>query len=901
MRLRAALLAAALTASGAVALAPAAVSAPPDRRETRVVPGTTGRLVVRYRAGTSAAQRAQSLAAVPASLGVALARKVRGFDAEVVRVAPGKHAAAVRALQGDPAVLTVQGEARYEAFADSSGVEHVELDLAGARALDATHTGAGIEVAIIDTPVDETNPDLVGRVTLSVNNAPADPDLGPSCTAALCPHGTAVATVVGAADDDTNMVGVAPDVTFSSYNVFYSDGFSTDTAVAESIKDVADRAKNINPNLRVLNMSLGGQFDGALIREAITYARLTAPNLVIVVAAGNDGRETANYPAGDPYVISVGASEQLTPGAPWTVAAFSNRGDVDVIAPGVGVLLWYPPLDADGNPAGPPPAVTTADGTSFAAPQVAGMAALLAGEGVVGDRARAALVASAEAPNPDSPAINAVANGGGRADAKRALEFAKGLGDRAGKGHAALFLTRGGAMAGETGRRAVEVLRWNPTPLANPVPPILSPTAGSFTGMATTASNVGTGQVVRTKGTFVAPTITAFTSGSIGLAMSNFSDTTPIYFLHPETGPEGKASTGAGEETPITLRYGSRSTYIKTFGLRSQAEMSFDYAWPKDPDLLASDLVLWLPPSVNGVVDPADSPVGGYYVDEDTPTSGSDGVMADGLDGAVPGRYAIGWVLTEAQSSPGVYVDNGLYSLRLTFPHPGPAVAKVTSPTSSVTTSQPFPVSWAGAVGVTPAARFDVQYTTYKKVGTSWTASPWKPWLTGTTSVRATFGAGNAPVPAAQATTYLFRVRATDSVGNVGPFGAIAATHVPVDSSNTALLYSTGWTTSAGTTKWLGSTRNASTTGKTAQITTDTRAFQVVGTKCAACGVVQVWLDGVLKAQVDTYRATTAYRQVLWSSGSLPGGIKSHSLRLVVKGTAGRPTFGLDAVALLRA
>jgi len=163
--------------------------------------------------------------------------------------------------------------------------------------------------------------------------------------------------------------------------------------------------------VRVLNLSLSGQFSSRIERDALAVIRTSRPDLVVVAAAGNDGRELPNSPAGLDGVLSVGASGQGGDGQ-WRVASFSNRGDVDVLAPGVAVTSWW-----DGQ-------LEALDGTSFAAPEVAAVAAGLVAVGVTGDRARAAIVASAEAPVTSD--VVATASGSGRADALAAVTLATG-------------------------------------------------------------------------------------------------------------------------------------------------------------------------------------------------------------------------------------------------------------------------------------------------------------------------------------------------------------------------------------------------------------------------------------------------------------------------------------------
>jgi Subtilase family len=175
-------------------------------------------------------------------------------------------------------------------------------------------------------------------------------------------------------------------------------------------------------------------------------------------------------------VLSVGASEQGGDGQ-WRVASFSNRGEVDVLAPGVAVTSWW-----DGQ-------LEALDGTSFAAPEVAAIAAGLVAVGVTGDRARAAIVASAEAPVTSD--VVATASGSGRADALAAVTLATGS-----VPYVALATTGGSHVANVVGRRTVEQLRFEPEP----------------------AEPEGAVPLTATRGTVGAPVVSATTSVAAGAA-----------------------------------------------------------------------------------------------------------------------------------------------------------------------------------------------------------------------------------------------------------------------------------------------------------------------------------------------------------------------------------------------
>jgi subtilisin family serine protease len=164
-------------------------------------------------------------------------------------------------------------------------------------------TGTGIRVAILDTGVDATHPDLTGHFDLpammpdmvnssDLNNPTLVPDSDPHG------HGTHVSGIVAATDNTQGVVGGAPGVTLVPVRVLNSVGNGSYSNVAAGILWAADVSKG---NARVISMSLGGSDDGGTVGAALatiedpTNAQYTHP--VVVIAAGNTGCATPSYPA----------------------------------------------------------------------------------------------------------------------------------------------------------------------------------------------------------------------------------------------------------------------------------------------------------------------------------------------------------------------------------------------------------------------------------------------------------------------------------------------------------------------------------------------------------------------------------------------------------------------------
>ncbi|GAA2490254.1 S8 family serine peptidase [Terrabacter carboxydivorans] len=214
-------------------------------------------------------------------------------------------------------------------------------------------------VAVIDTGVDGTHPDLLGRTVAGYNaitNAPipagaASDDNG---------HGSMVSGIIAAGTDNgEGIAGVAWTAKVMPVKVLDANGAGADSDVVEGINWA------VSQGAKILNLSLGGDADSPVLHAAVTNA--VAHGAVVVVAAGNWGDDVPQYPAAYPEAVAVGATD--TSGG---LTDFSSYGPwVDVTAPGWGILSTTV-ADATGNDN-----YAYGDGTSFSAPIVAGVVALI--------------------------------------------------------------------------------------------------------------------------------------------------------------------------------------------------------------------------------------------------------------------------------------------------------------------------------------------------------------------------------------------------------------------------------------------------------------------------------------------------------------------------------------------
>jgi subtilisin family serine protease len=208
-------------------------------------------------------------------------------------------------------------------------------------------TGRGVTVAVLDSGVDQTHPDLAGREIAEQNFSEA-PDATDNYG-----HGTHVASTVGGAT-----YGVAKGVSLVAVRVLDCDGSGSLSGVVAGVDwAVENHAAGVPA---VANMSLGGGTSTAL-DEAV--GRLIADGVTVAAAAGNASADACSEsPARVPAAVTVAASSSAD-----AYAGFSNDGPcVDVIAPGVEVTAaWHTS----------PSATETVSGTSMASPHAAGAAA----------------------------------------------------------------------------------------------------------------------------------------------------------------------------------------------------------------------------------------------------------------------------------------------------------------------------------------------------------------------------------------------------------------------------------------------------------------------------------------------------------------------------------------------
>ncbi len=302
-------------------------------------------IMMQFVPGTTAEQKAAYIQ----SIGGQVSQNIDALNAVVVRVPDSK-----KALSASPLLKTSEPDyyavAQVEPANDPFFPDQWALPVIHAPEGWATLTSntPDVIVAVLDSGICADNVDLIGRVTagwdfVQDDAAPQD-EFG---------HGCSVAGVIAAnGNNSVGIAGVAPNVKIMPIRVLDAQGIGTYSRVAAGITYAVDHGASI------INLSLGGVSPSNTLQAAIDYA--VAHHVMVIAAAGNTGNQTVLFPASYEPVIAVGSvGRNLQP------SIFSSTGTgVDLYAPGEGIVS----TSLDG--------FSTLSGTSLAAPQVAGVAAL---------------------------------------------------------------------------------------------------------------------------------------------------------------------------------------------------------------------------------------------------------------------------------------------------------------------------------------------------------------------------------------------------------------------------------------------------------------------------------------------------------------------------------------------
>ncbi|WP_030488001.1 S8 family serine peptidase [Micromonospora chokoriensis] len=370
-------------------------------------------LIVRYQ--EPAAGRVKPLA------GVTDARPLESINGAALRVGKGDLGGLWTSLRGTPGQRGTAGSpARLGAgvarvWLDGKvrpTLEHSVPQIGAPTAWAAGRDGAGVKVAVLDTGVDATHPDLADRIV------EAQDFTGGGSARDGHGHGTHVASTIagsGAASEGLRK-GVAPGARLLVGKVLDDAGSGSNSAIIAGMEWAA------HSGAKVVSMSLGGDPSDGTDPMSQALNDLTAETgALFVVAAGNAGEaRTVGRPGAAAAALTVGAVDRAD-----NLAEFSSRGPrlgdnglkPEITAPGVGIVAARAAGTSMGKPVDE--AYTTSSGTSMATPHVAGAAAILAQEHPDWPAAKLkdALVSTTKA----NPTLTVFEQGAGRVDVARAL------------------------------------------------------------------------------------------------------------------------------------------------------------------------------------------------------------------------------------------------------------------------------------------------------------------------------------------------------------------------------------------------------------------------------------------------------------------------------------------------
>lgn len=310
-----------------------------------------GRILVEARPGLSDTDLAKLLSSQHGK-----GRKIGHSNLHIVDLPHGSEKAAVEKLRRNPglkfAELDYRLEANYVTNDPLAGSQWHHAKIGSQSAWDFS-LGSGIVIAILDTGVDSTHPDLAASIVPGYDVYINSPD-----TSDLCGHGTAVAgTAAAAANNALGVSGTAGGAKIMPVRIAFRDAtdgkcYAYQSTIASGITWAADRGA------RVANVSFSNVPGSAAAKSASDYMR--SKGGLVVVSAGNSGTDLGFTPQASMIIVSATDSSDLK-------ASWSSFGSwVHLAAPGTGIYT----TNRGGGYGG-------WNGTSFASPVVAGVVALM--------------------------------------------------------------------------------------------------------------------------------------------------------------------------------------------------------------------------------------------------------------------------------------------------------------------------------------------------------------------------------------------------------------------------------------------------------------------------------------------------------------------------------------------
>lgn len=320
-------------------------------------PAPTASLIVKMTVGLTAAEQATVIAAD----GGTETSTVPALRLHIIKVPAADLPTIMQKYLSDPRVSRVEEnkQRKVEAmvpFDPNFGAQWALTKIGWGQVFNTPPKGTAV-VAVLDTGIDASHPDLAGKIIPGVSILDSAADGRTDANG----HGTSLAGIVAAnTDNHAGIAGVGyAGVSVMPVTVLGSDGTGQDGDIIGGVIWAADHGAN------VILMGFSNAGFSQNLQDAIDYA--WAKNIVVVAATGNSGQGTPTYPAGHRGVIGVSATDQND-----VLAPFSNYGlDVFLAAPGVDIITTAR-VNTDSNLN-----YQTINGTSASSAFVAGVAGFM--------------------------------------------------------------------------------------------------------------------------------------------------------------------------------------------------------------------------------------------------------------------------------------------------------------------------------------------------------------------------------------------------------------------------------------------------------------------------------------------------------------------------------------------
>lgn len=349
----------------------------PAARSSVDAPSVPGQFIVKFQPGVAASARTK----VAQSMGAKILDRIAAIDMDVFEFPAVKGnpsaAAVTNALDGlkrNPNIVVAEPNYIYKVnFTPNDPGLSQQWGWTPTQtyaAWDTTMGSSATVIAIIDTGIQRTHPDLNAKIVAGYDYVQNDtaPDDGNG-------HGTHVAgTTAAETNNATGGAGLCPNCSLMPVRVLDNNGSGTLANVANGITWAADHGA------KVINMSLGGS-GSTTLQNAVNYA--WDHGVFLACAAGNDGTSSTGnaYPGAYTNCFAVASTNSSD-----AKSSFSNYGSwVEAAAPGEGIYSTW--MNSGYN---------TISGTSMATPHVAGLAGLLASQGLTNAQIRDRICSTAD-------------------------------------------------------------------------------------------------------------------------------------------------------------------------------------------------------------------------------------------------------------------------------------------------------------------------------------------------------------------------------------------------------------------------------------------------------------------------------------------------------------------------